>query len=293
MDHQLLAFVTVADTKNFTRAAESLHLTQSAITLSIKSLEKKFGVKLFDRTNKYVRLTKAGEIVYYYSKEILLNYKRIERIIDELTNQASGLLSIGASYTFGEYILPKLIASFNQQFPLIQPDISIRNSTAVINQLLQGDLDLGIIEGNIENSFLSITSFAEDEMVIIMAKDHPLANQEEINLAQLSEETWIIREEGSGTRQALDRLFEENYFTPKIIRTFGSSQIIKESVEAGLGIALLSKWVIRKEVQLGTIQALRIKGNPIVRNFSYAVRNSEFHPKSTDLFLNFLRENKV
>ncbi|MRH41061.1 LysR family transcriptional regulator [Aquibacillus halophilus] len=291
MDHQLLAFITVAEKRNFTRAAESLHLTQSAITLSIKSLEKKYNVKLLDRTNKYVRLTKAGEIVYFHGKEILGGYQQIERLIDELSNSASGSLFIGSSLTFGEYILPRLIAEFNQLYPKIQPDISIRNSTRVLTQLERGELDLGIIEGKIENSKLTIQAFAEDEMLIILPTQHPLAPKNEIDLMELKQETWIIREEGSGTRQALERLFVENGFTPKVTRTFGSSQIIKESVEAGLGIALLSKWVIRKEIQLGTIKPIRIKNNPIVRSFYYAIRSSDFQPKTTELFLEFLKRN--
>ncbi|MCT2537880.1 LysR family transcriptional regulator [Aquibacillus koreensis] len=291
MDQQLLAFVTVVEKNNFTRAAETLHLTQSAITLAVKALEKKYGAQLLDRSNKHVRLTKAGEIVYYHAKEILSNYEKMKRLVEDLSHNASGKLLIGASYTFGEYILPKLLASFNKRYPKIEPDISIHNSTFVINQLINGELDLGIIEGKIEHQQIDIIPFAQDEMLMIVAKDHPLANIEEIEISELTHETWIIREEGSGTRQVLDRLFQDNLFTPKQTRTFGSSQIIKESVEAGLGIALLSQWVFRKEMQLGTIKAIRIKEQPILRKFFYAVRKSDFQPKTTHLFLEFLIES--
>src|SRR4051812_1737156 len=110
MDYHLLTFVTVVDKKNFTRAAETLHISQSAVTLSIKALEKDYDLKLLDRNNKYVRLTKAGEILYHHAKKILSQYDRMNRLIDDLSNSASGILTIGSSYTFGEYLLPKLIS---------------------------------------------------------------------------------------------------------------------------------------------------------------------------------------
>lgn len=290
MDQQLLAFITVVDKKSFTRAAESLHLTQSAVTSAVKSLENKLNTKLLDRTNKFIRLTKSGEIVYYHGKEIINDYKRIERLIYELHHSASGILKIGASFTFGEYILPKLLGEFTKQYPNIHPEISIRNSRRVMNQLLKDELDLAIIEGNLDRPQLPLHAFAEEEMTIILPPNHPLANREEVSLEELSNEVWIIREEGSGTREANDRLFRDHSFTPKMTRTFGSPQIIKESVEAGLGIALLSKSVIRKELQTNTIKPIRIKGYPIIRSFYYATRNTEFQPKTTELFLQFLTQ---
>jgi len=290
MDYHLLTFVYVVEKQNFTRAAEALHITQSAVTLSIKTLEKEFGVKLLDRSNKYVRVTKPGEILYYHAKEILSLYNRMNRLIDDLSNSASGPISIGASYTFGEYLLPKIVSLFNKTYPLIDPNISIRNSKRVISQLLRGELDLGIIETVDNQPKLHIHSFAQDEMVVIVSKGHPLASESEVKLEDLYSETWIIREVGSGTHQAIQKLFSDNAFYPEKVRLFGSSQIIKESVEAGLGISILSKYIIRKEITLQTLRSLKIKNYPILRNFSYAIPKIDFHPKSTELFIEFLQE---
>lgn len=288
MDYHLLTFVSVVEKKNFTRAAESLHITQSAVTLSVKALEKEYGVKLLDRSNKFVRLTKAGQILYRHAKEILSQYDRMNRLMEDLVHSASGKLLIGSCYTFGEYLLPKLISQFNTKYPLIEPDISIRNSQRILSKLLRGELDLGIIQGVIEHPKLHIHPFAQDEMVVIVSTHHPLAMKKEVTFDDLLSETWIIREQGSGTQQAIKQVFSENNFTPKEIRSFGSSQIIKESVEAGLGISILSQYTIRKELALKTLHSLRIKDKPIFRNFSYAIPRIDFHPKATELFLSFL-----
>lgn len=293
MDYLLLTFVTVAEKKNFTRAAEMLHVTQSAVTLSIKSLEKQYNVTLFDRTNKYVRLTKAGELLYHYAKEILYKYDLVNSLIVDLTHSSSGPISIGSSYTFGEYLLPKLVSKFNSKYPLIQPSISIRNSKRIITQLLDGEIDLAIIEGSFEHSELVIQPFFQDEMVVILSTKHPLSSKNEVELRELYGETWIIREEGSGSRQTIEQLFSENDFSPNNFRSFGSSQIIKEAVETGLGISILSKHVIRKEIQLKTLHSLGIKNNPLFSNFSFAVPRSNFQSNSTKLFLDFLQENSV
>jgi len=288
MDHHLRTFVAVVELKNFTRAAEILHITQSAVTLSIKTLEKTYQVKLLDRTNKFVRLTRAGEILYHHAKEILAKYDHAKRLIDDLSHRVSGPLSIGSSYTFGEYILPKLISEFKKMFPLVRPNITIRNTEAIVTQLLQHELDLGIVEGKVDHPQVLVQPFAKDEMVVVVPFDHPYAENKVLDLQDLKSETWILREKGSGTRQSVEGVFEQLNFSPASTMDFGSSQIIKESVEAGLGVTILSESIIRKELLLGTVRSLRIRDFPMIRDFSYVIYDSEFHPKSTDLFLKHL-----
>jgi DNA-binding transcriptional LysR family regulator len=288
MDYQLLAFVYAADKKNFSRAAEELHITQSAVSLNIKALEKKYAVKLFDRTNKYVRLTKAGEILYYHARDILNQYAKIERLIEDLNHKAKGPLSIGSGYAFGEYLLPQIISVFKNQYPEITPKITIKNSNRIASQILRQELDLGIVEGDINHSNIVVRPFAEDEMVIIVPSYHRLAGMQEVDMEDLKDEVWVIREVGSGTREVTDRMFLQVGFKPSSLLEFGSSQIIKGAVEAGLGISFISEWVIRKEIHFGTLCSMRIKNHSIKRNFSYVTHTSKFHTKATDLFLDFL-----
>jgi len=291
MDYHLLTFVTVVEKKNFTRAAETLHISQSAVTLSIKVIEKEYDIKLLDRNNKYVRLTKAGEILYHHAKKILSLYDRMNRSIEDLSHSAIGVLNIGSSYTFGEYLLPSLISKFIDEHPLVKPNVSIRNSYRIISKLLLGELELGIVEAYIEHPKLHIRPFAEDEMVIIISTEHPLAMKQEVELNELLSETWILREEGSGVRQTINQLFSEHNFSPNELRSFGSSQIIKGSVEAGLGISILSTHTIRNELELNTLHTLRLKNERITRNFYYVTPKMDFQPKSVDLFIEFLQNN--
>ena len=294
LDYHLLTFVTVAEKKNFTRAAEELHITQSAVTLSIKALEKKYEVKFFDRTNKYVRLTRAGEILYYHAKRILKEYEQVDSLIHDMTKVVSGPLLIGSSYTFGEYLLPRFISDFMKVHQLIEPKVTIQNSSKIINQVLEGSLDIGIIDGEIKSHpQLHITPFEQDELVIIVSADHPLASFRTIDLDSLYGETWILREEGSGTREVIDKLFKVHAFSPLILRSFGSTQIIKESVEAGIGISIVSNYSIQKELHMKTIHPIRLKNKQINRHFSYVLSKTDIHPLSVELFTQFLQTKNV
>ena len=293
MNHYLRVFVTVVERENFSRAAEELHMTQPAVSQYIRMLEREIGTKLLERSNKYVRLNKAGEIVYHHAKEILGLYEKMQSLVDDLTNNAKGALSIGASYTFGEYVLPHIIAKMNEKYPLIEPTIRIGNTKEIEECVKSHQLDVGIVEGMITSDHLLTEPFAEDVMHIVVASNHRFAgNTEEIEVSELYGETWIVREHGSGTRSATDDMFRLLELKPKKMMEFGSTQLIKESVEAGLGISLLSRWSIRKELTLGTLHKIKVKGLPFTREFSI-VTQTPFQTKSVQVFLELLRENKV
>lgn len=288
MDHHLQVFVAVAKHQNFSRAAEELHMTQSAVSLDIKSLEKRYGVRLFERTNKYVRLTPAGRILEYHAREILAQYDRLERLLDDLKNTAKGPLLVGASYTFGEYLLPRIIAGFTVDYPEVIPSITIHNTKQITELVLMAEIDLGIVEGEVDHPNLVVHPFTTDELVVIVPANSKWRDRTIVEPQELAQENWIIREKGSGTRTYTDRMFSLTGIEPKSIMEFGSSQVIKESVEAGLGISFLSENVIRKELRLGTLQALRMESFPMYRNFSYVTHHSQFHTKTVELFLNYL-----
>ncbi|WP_141430487.1 LysR family transcriptional regulator [Bacillus sp. 03113] len=293
MDQLLHVFVTVAQKENFTRAAEELHMTQPAVSQYIQTLERNIGTKLLERSNKYVRLNKAGEIVFHHAAEILGIYTRMQCLVDDLMNKASGNIRIGASYTYGEYVLPHIIAYLREKYPLIKPAITIANTKEVEELVMAHQLDIGIVEGEFKNEKLYMEPFAEDKMFIVVSASHHLANQKEIELSELGSEIWIVREMGSGTREATEKMFDKYQFYPSDIMEFGSTQIIKEAVEAGLGITLLSHWTIRKEVSLGTLKVLNINGLPFSRSFSLIKQATPFNTKAAEVFLDVLRSNVV
>lgn len=285
MDQILHVFVTVANRNNFTRAAEELCMTQPAVSQHIQALERAIGAKLMERSNKFVRLTKAGEIVYHHATEILGLYTRMHCLVDDLLHTAHGVLSVGASYTFGEYVLPHVIASLHKDYPLIKPVITIENTRNIAELVLTRKIDVGIIEGELRHDRLTVEPFAEDLMYIVCSPSHRLARQNQVAISELTEETWIIREVGSGTREATEKMFAEYQFQPSNLMEFGSTQIIKESVEAGLGISLLSYWAIRKELSTNNLTVLKVDATPISREFSVVTPAALFHTRAADVFL--------
>ncbi|CAH2715803.1 HTH-type transcriptional regulator CysL [Neobacillus rhizosphaerae] len=289
MDQHLEVFVKVVEKENFSKAAEELHMTQPAVSQYIRTLEESIGTRLLERSNKYVRLNKAGEIVYHHAKEILALYTKMQSLVDDLTNKASGSIAIGASYTFGEYILPHIIARMQEQYPLISPSIKIQNTKEIIELVKMHQLDIGIIEGFINEDMLNSEVVSEDRMVIVASPRHRLLTMKRENrISDLEEERWILREEGSGTREAAENLFRKYDFTPKKIMEFGSTQLIKESVEAGLGISLLSRWAIEKELTNGYIGMIPVEGLPFKRNFSI-LTHSPYQTKALKTFIETLR----
>lgn len=284
MDQQLIVFVEVAQRKNFTRAAEALHMSQPAVSQYIASLESDFGVRLLDRNNKSVQINKAGKIVLQYAKEILRNYEQMEVLVSDLKNNPSGELNIGASYTIGEYVLPQMLFELQKKYPLILPNVMIHNTDTITEKLLDHQIDIGLIEGEFAHSDVEIERFALDEMYIIASANSSLVNIKDISIVDLAKQTWIIREQGSGTRIIAERFLKDQTISPQKVLTFGSTQIIKEAVESGIGVSILSKWAIEKELKLGTVYILEVPGIPVTRNFSIIKGKQEFYPKSIQMF---------
>lgn len=293
MDQHLQVFVTVVEKQNFSKAAAELHMTQPAVSQYIRIFEENIGVRLLERTSKYVRLNKAGEVVYHHAKEIIGLYTRMQNLVDDLTHKANGPLSIGASYTFGEYVLPHIVAKMSENYPDIKPTVVIGNTAEIAESVMRHQLDVGIVEGHFKNQKnLHTEEFADDFMVIVASPNHYLTHKSKlINIHKLEKETWIMREPGSGTREATEKVFQKYDFSPNKIITFGSTQPIKVAVEAGLGISLLSRWAIQKELQNGDLKIINVEGLPFSRPFSI-VNSSPFQTKALQIFIELLRHNK-
>lgn len=289
MDHKLEIFVTTAEQKSFTRAAELLHMTPSAISLSIKALESKLETRLFDRTNKYVQLTPAGSVVYTHAKEILMQYNDMAQSLINLEPSKNMPISIGAAYTFGEYFLPGILYAFSKKHPNILPNITIQNSKAIAEQIHKQELDIGfIVEADVAEYDVDVDLFSEEMMLIVARPDHPINKNSSIDKKMLETETWIIREEGSGTRDVTNKFFSQLGISPKRIMSFGSSQTIKESVALGLGVSYLSESVIKSDVQAGTLKGVSLSDYPNETSFHYITHQSKLHTQAVQIFKEFL-----
>jgi DNA-binding transcriptional LysR family regulator len=213
----------------------------------------------------------------------------MEEMVDELMRYAGGPIAIGASYTFGEYVLPLTLASLHEEFPDIRPNVTIGNTADIAEKVRSRVLDVGIVEGEEIGPGLSVERLAEDEMHIAAGAGHPLAGMVRISPDLLERQAWLVRERGSGTRAAADSLFEALGIQPGRLIELGSTQSIKETIEAGLGVSLLSHWALRKELGLGSLRLLGVEGLPFKRSFQILLRRGELRTRTIIAFLDTLR----
>ncbi|MEJ2183933.1 MAG: selenium metabolism-associated LysR family transcriptional regulator [Nitrospirota bacterium] len=291
-DHKLRVFCTVAETRSFSKASEIIHLTQPAVSLQIQALEDTYETKLFDRSSSTVTLTPSGEILYKYAKEILTLYAQAEKDIGELTGLVKGSISIGASTTIGNYVLPSVLSDFKRKNPKIKIHLLVGNTRRVVELLNAGNLDLGLVEGEATKYKIITEKFLSDELTLIVPSMHPWAKRKEVSMLDIIKEPLIFREEGSGTRQVIEQHLSKRGIGTQnmnITTILGSTEAIKQAVEDGTGISIVSKWAVRRENRYGTIKPVKFKEGRMLRDFSLVFNKNTVTSYAVDEFLNFLR----
>ena len=292
-DRRLQVFATVARLLSFTKAAESLHMTQPAVTFQIRQLEEYFNTRLFDRTHNRITLTEAGILVKSYADRIISMYNEMDNEIRTMTGDIQGPLIIGASTTIGEYFIPGMVGTYQSTFPNVKVRLHVANTNGVIHMVENNQIDIGIVEGPINNKNLIREVIWNDELVVVCAKGHALANRKKVSMQDVCDYPFISREEGSGTREVL-----ENYLTKRkieldsinIIMEFGSPESIKSAVTAGLGVSVLSVATMEKELLLDCMSAIPLSP-PIKRTFSIVYQRQKFRLQAMEEFLEFAREH--
>ena len=286
----LKVFVTVIEQKNFSRAGDILNLSQPGVSLHIRNLENELGTKLIYRSPKQVQITEPGKILYRHAKQMLNHYETAIREINEFNNVVSGTMKIGASFTIGEYYLPKVLAEFAAQYPMVDIQIIISNSNEVIQGIRSNKLDIGLIEGETDYKDIDVRPFMNDEMIVVVPPVHPLSQMDLIEGTLLQNQTWVLREEGSGTRTYSDKLLSSLELNIKKTFIFTSIQGVKEAVMAGLGIALLSRLTVQKELKSNELKTFHLKNEPIIRPFSIVKKLDFEASKAMELFLRKVEE---
>ncbi|MEW6214902.1 MAG: selenium metabolism-associated LysR family transcriptional regulator [Nitrospirota bacterium] len=292
MDHKLKVFCTVAETRSFSRASEIIHLTQPAVSLQIQALEERYETKLFDRSSNTVTLTPAGEVLYKYAKEILALYASAEKVIGEITDLVKGSITIGACSTIGDYLLPNVITDFRKTHPKIKIHLLVGNTNRVVELLNSGNINLGLVAGDVTRQKMVVKKLISDELLVVVSPFHPWAKRKEVSVSELTKEPFILREAGSGTRQAVEKFLAKHGITQremKISMVFGSTEAIKEAVENGLGVSIISRWAARKESKYGTLHLLTFKEGKMVRDFSLIINKNSVSSYAVDEFLAYLK----
>ncbi len=291
-DRRLQVFYTVAKVLSFTKAAETLHMTQPAVTFQVKQLEEFFNTRLFDRTHNKITLTEAGKIVYDYAEKILDHYEKMNSEVRELTGEVTGSLLIGASTTIAEYMLPNLLGAFKKQFEDVNIRLQVGNTDAIVAMVENNMIDLGVVEAPVYNKNLEVDVCRLDEMVLIVPEGHPLSNRDKISIEDVRKYRYISREEGSGSRSVIDNYIREqglSYSDLNVVMELGSPEAVKMAVESDVGIAIVSRTTIVKEMKLGTLKALPLDP-PLTRPFSHVRQKHKFRHRAVGELLDFAVE---
>ena len=263
---QLQVFEAVARQLSFSRAAAELHLTQPAVSMQVKLLQEQAGLPLFERLGKKIFLTEAGAELHQHCRVIAQQLRDADEALAARKGLSQGRLVITMVST-AKYLVPPLLARFLRQHPGVAVKLSANNREVVLKQLADNEVDLAIM-GRLPQGMEAVAKpFARHPHVIIAAPGHPLAKKRRIPLARLAEETFLIREPGSGTRGLLERLFAEHRLPLNVSMEMASNETIKQAVQAGMGISLLSLHTIGLELKTRRLAVLDVQGLPIVRDW--------------------------
>jgi DNA-binding transcriptional LysR family regulator len=267
MLNQLWIFYSVALHESFSAAASNLFLTQPNISTQVKQLENYYGTRLFERYGKKIKLTEAGEKLFSYAEKIFSLIREADSVIQDIRGMKSGSLRVSASLTMGTYYLPYMLSNFRKQCPNIEIQMTVGNSESVIQDILTMKSDLGMVAHLVDNENLTSYPFLEDELVMIVSTQHEFAKRDYITLGELNNQSFIMREKGSATRNEIESKLRESNIKVNIIMELASNEAIKHAVEVGLGISVLPADVVKKEVELKLLKIVRFSKKKFTRNF--------------------------
>jgi len=271
-DFRLEVFYTVARRLSFTKAASALFITQPAVTKHIYELEQQYNNKLFERKGNKIQLTRAGELLLSHTESLFAVYRNIDFDMNALVHKEEGLLHLGASSTISNYVIAPLLAGFRQKFPAIRLNLINGNTEQIEKSLLEKEIELGIVEGKSKNQEISYTEFIRDELVLVCGKNHPLAGKNELLPGALLENSFVIREQGSGTLEVIEHALKNTGIKMsdlKIELQLGSTESIKSYLMYADCLAFISIHALHKELQSGSLRIIDVTGLNIERSFYF------------------------
>ncbi len=291
--HQLRIFSTVARLASFSRAAETLHISQPSVSIQVADLERSLGVELFEQLGKRIYLTDAGRVLENYAQRILTLVEEAQEAVAEVTELHRGRLAVGASTTPGTYILPKVLGRYEERFPKITVTLEIASTRRIQERLLRSEIDIGVVGWVASAQHFVIEPLLDDDLVVVVSAHHPLAASPGIPVAALADHRLILRERGSGTREAIEAAVRsvELDLTPAM--ELGSVEAIKEVVAAGLGVTILSRLAVASETAAGRLAVVPLTDLPLKRAFSIIYHRDKRLSPAIQVFLEMLRTSVI
>jgi len=277
---RLEVFCKVVELKSFTRAADAVLLSQPSVSEHVRSLEETLGVKLLDRLGREVLPTGAGRILHRYARRIIQLRDEAEQAIDQFRGTLSGHLPLGASTIPGAYLLPARIEAFREKFPGIRTTLKIAGTARIVDEILRGDLELGVVGARPRDPRLEARQISSDELVLAVYPGHPWAKRGAVAPEELAGQNFILREPGSGTRSVMTDALKERGIDPAaltVVAEVGSTEAVRQSIKARLGVSILSLRAVAEDIERGTLVRVPVEGLELVRPF-YLVQRKGREP---------------
>lgn len=272
--HRLEVFCKVVELKSFTRAGESVYLSQPTVSEHIRSLEETLGEKLVDRLGREVLPTQAGQILYKYALKIMRLRQEAVQVLSQFSGKLAGDLLVGASSIPGTYILPKIIGDFKELHPTIQIVLRIASSRLIAKEVINGNIEFGIVGAKWSEPSLEWHEMFSDELVLAVYPEHPWADRDTVEIKELAGEPFILRERFSGTRKVMMQILEDHGLHMSdinVVAEMGSTEAVRQSIKARIGISILSRHALDDEVNCGSLLIIPIKRVAMTRPF-YLIR---------------------
>jgi len=287
-------FCKIVELRSFSRAAESVLLTQPTVSGHIKALEAELGLRLLDRSAKTVTPTQAGELLYGYARRILALREEAVQALSAHKGGLAGHLAIGGSSIPGAYLLPSLVAAFKRAHPGVTVSLHVSGSRDVIRAVIDGNVELGVVGARFDEGRVHYEAIAQDELVLAAAASHPWASRGSVRLSELTGQPFVMRERGSGTRKITEDALRERGVDPaglRVVLEVTSNEAVRQALKAGAGLAVISRRAVEDDIRYKQVAILRVHGLRLTREFFLVIHRSRSRSPLGEAFLTFLRKS--
>lgn len=284
---QLQIFLEVARHQNISRAAQELHMSQSATSEALLNLEHSYEIALFDRASNKLALNAVGRTVRKEAESLVAHCQSFEQVL--LAHKEVGHIKVGASFTIGNHLATRYLAGYLSQYPDADVQLDIANTPEIVAKVLNYEVDIGMIEGEAQHRELELIPWRDDELVVFCAANHPLARRKTLSTRDIKEASWILREPDSGARQTFDKAMAGLLPDLNVYLEFKHNEAIKNAVESGLGIGCLSRIVLERNFTNGDLVPLALPRRDMRRTFYFALPRDRYPLESVQSWMNTCR----